>query len=123
MATYNVTRSEVFVAASSADLFKVGFGEPAQNNSIVRDADKALTGMGEIGGRLALVNGPASLPAAVVVAHHLLHRYAVVGIFDPKMAGYVVAASHGGDYALGDLIPAAEVAEAMESHAEAEPSM
>lgn len=111
MATYNVTRTVVSTAGMAADLFKVGFGDPAQNDSIVRDADKALTAMQGIGGRMALVNGPASLPAAVVVAHHLLHRYAVVGIFDPKMAGYVVAASHGGDYALGDLIPAADVAE------------
>ena len=111
MATYNVTRSSVKVSGTAADLFKIGFGTPAQNDEIVCDAHAALEAIGEMGGRLALVNGPASLPAAVVVAHHLLHRYAVVGIFDPKMAGYVVAASHGGDYSLGDLIPAASVAE------------
>ena len=111
MATYNVIRSEVFVHGAVADLFKVGFGTPAQNDQIVRDAHASLEAIGEFGGAMALVNGPASLPAAVVVAHHLLHRYAAVAIFDPKMAGYVVAASHGSGYSLGDLIPVASVAE------------
>ena len=110
MATYNVTRSEVSVDGAAADLFKVGFGDQAQNDAIVRDAQKAIENAGGVGGRLALVNGPASLPVAVVLAHHLLHRYAAVAIFDPKMAGYVVAASHGGDVELGDVIPAADVA-------------
>lgn len=113
MATYNVTRNSADVSGIAADLFKIGFGTPAQNDQIVRDAQVALEAIGEVGGQLALVNGPASLPVAVVVAHHLLHRYAAVGIFDPKMAGYVVASSHGSDYALGDLIPAADVAEAV----------
>ena len=112
MSTYNVTCNSVQASNSSADLFKIGFGTPAQNDQIVRDAQAAIEAIGEVGGALALVNGPASLPVAVVVAHHLLHRYAAVAIFDPKMAGYVVAASHGSEkYSLGDVIPAAEVAE------------
>lgn len=112
MSTYNVTRTTAEVCGIAADLYRIGFGTPAQNDQIVRDAQASIEAIGEVGGQLALVNGPASLPVAVVVAHHLLHRYAAVGIFDPKMAGYVMAASHGSDYALGDVIPAADVAEA-----------
>lgn len=109
MATYNISTSSVSIAATPATLFKVGFGDPAQNDAIVREADQRLADMGIEGGRIALVNGPASLPVAVVLAHRLVHLYAVVGIFDPKLAAYVVAASHDPDYLLGSLIPAVDV--------------
>ncbi len=116
MSTYNVARSEIEIGGRKADLFKVGFGTPAQNDQIVRDAEKVLGAifdraddeMGTTcqGGTLALVNGPASLPVAVVIAHSLLHRYGAVAVFDPKMSGYVVAASHNPAAPLGMVIPA-----------------
>ena len=109
MSTYNVACERATVAGKPADLFRVGFGLPGQNTDIVRDAEGALRALGELGGGIALVNGPASLPAAVVLAHHLLHRYAVLGVFDPKMGGYVVASAHGGEFVVGDLIPATDV--------------
>lgn len=110
MATYNISISSVSVATTTADLFKVGFGDPAQNDQIVKDADQRLADLGIQGGRIALVNGPASLPVAVVVAHRLVHLYGVVAIFDPKMAGYIVAASHDPSYPLGTVIPTDVVA-------------
>jgi CRISPR-associated protein Csx3 len=116
MATYKIETSNVLVAGTPATMIKVGFGDPAQNDQIVRDVESRMKELfpaeGDNGGSLALVNGPASLPVAVVLTHHLAHRFAAIGVFDPKMAAYIVATSHGGDYAVGDVIPAAEVKEA-----------
>jgi CRISPR-associated protein Csx3 len=49
-------------------------------------------------GNIAFVNGRCSLPLAYVLAHKLLHNFANVAIFDPKLSGYVVVSSHGGLY-------------------------
>jgi CRISPR-associated protein Csx3 len=89
-------------------VLKVGFGDPAQNDQIVRDAVKRLDEMikdGTLaGGSIIRVNGPASLPVAMAIAHAIAHLYEVVACFDPKLAKYVVAVSHGTAYKLGDLI-------------------
>ncbi len=112
MAYYNISPTPAIVAGTPATLFRVGFGEPAQNDKIVQAAEDRLAEFAELGGELALINGPASLPVAVVLAHHIVHRFAAVGVFDPKMAAYVVAAAHGGRYSVGDVIPAETVTEA-----------
>lgn len=96
----------------AATLFRVGFGEPAQNDEVVREVASRIAELesdGNFGGRLALVNGPASLPVAVQLGHALAHRFGSVAIFDPKMAGYVVSLSHGGPYPVGAIVPAADV--------------
>lgn len=56
MSTYTYTVSATTV--SDTMTFKVGFGSPAQNDEIVKDAAASLESLGEIGGRLALINGP-----------------------------------------------------------------
>lgn len=89
---------------SQSNTLKVGFGASAQNDQIVKDATEALEALNLQGGKLIKVNGPASLPVAMVLAHQLAHRYGTVACFDPKLAKYVVAITHGGDYSLGDLI-------------------
>jgi CRISPR-associated protein Csx3 len=98
--TYNIARE--------GDVLRVGFGESAQNDVIVRDAQARLDEMiaaGELtGGAIIKVNGPASLPVAVVLAHGLSHLYEAVAVFDPKLGKYVVAVSHGSEYRPGDLI-------------------
>lgn len=90
------------------DIMKVGFGDPASNDVIVRDVASILDGMkasGDlVGGPLLKINGPASLPVAFVLAHAALHIYGAVAIFDPKLQKYVVAVAHGAEYAVGDLI-------------------
>lgn len=100
MGSYNITLNE--------GALKVGFGEPAQNDQIVKDAEGRLDEMvaaGELpGGEVIRVNGPASLPVAMVLAHKLAHLYQAVACFDPKLSKYVVAIAHGGNYAVGDLI-------------------
>lgn len=102
-ATYNIS----FDPDSS--VLTVGFGRPAQNDEIVRDAKASLdemTAAGQLaGGPIIKINGPASLPVAVVVAHAVGHIFETVAVFDPKLGSYVVAIAHGGTYAVGDLIP------------------
>lgn len=119
MALYNVTVSNVRYNGRPATLFRVGFGDQAQNSAIVAEVEGTLAEMEAKGlqGEVALVNGPASLPVAMVLAHHLLHRFGAVGCFDPKHplpdgrqgGAYVVASCHGGPYRVGDLIPGADV--------------
>lgn len=99
---------QFFKIELTGDVLKVGFGEPAQNDVIVRDASERLaelTSMGQLsGGPLLRINGPASLPVAVVIAHAVAHLYEAVGVFDPKLAKYVIAVSHGTTYKVGDLV-------------------
>jgi hypothetical protein len=87
---------------------KVGFGIPAQNDRIVKDANSILETMVENGsikgGELIKINGPATLPVAMVIAHALGHLYGAVACFDPKLGRYVVSIAHGGVYRIGDLI-------------------
>lgn len=110
MATYKIETAAVTVATATATMFRVGFADPAQNDQIVRDASALLDGLGEFGGQLALVNGAASLPVTMVLAHKLAHRYGVVACFDPKLSGYVVAITHNPEFPLGTVIPATDVA-------------
>lgn len=100
MKTYNISKD--------GDVLRVGFGSPAQNDQIVRDAKARLDEMvksGELaGGKVVKINGPASLPVAIAISHAVAHLYEVVACFDPKLGKYVVAVSHGSDNTPGDLI-------------------
>ncbi len=99
---------QFFKLAIDGDVLRVGFGDPASNDVIVKDATASLKQMKAdgvlTGGPLLKVNGPASLPVAVVLAHTLVHLYGAVAVFDPKLQKYVVSVSHNPDYAVGDLI-------------------
>ena len=97
---------EAAVAANEVNL-RVSFGDPAQNDTIVRDAEAALAALNLSGGPLVKVNGPASLPVAMVLAHRLGHIFGVVACYDPKLPGsakYVVTISHDPAMKVGDLI-------------------
>ena len=100
MTTYNIIRDD--------DTLKIGFGEPAQNDQIVRDVVARLAEMekaGELnGGGVIKLNGPASLPVAVAIAHGVSHLFETVAVFDPKLDKYIVSVTHGTDYSIGDLI-------------------
>lgn len=101
MAAYNIT-------LDAHNTLKIGFGDPAQNDRIVKDAASRLDDLiqeGRLtGGELIRINGPASLPVAMVLAHGLCHLYQAVACYDPKLAKYVVATAHGDKYRIGDLI-------------------
>lgn len=90
------------------DVLKVNFGEPAQNDQIVRDAAARLDEMAEAGelkgGVLLKINGPASLPVACVLTHKVAHLYGAISVFDPKIGKYVVCITHNPAYKIGDLI-------------------
>jgi len=100
MTTYNINKS--------GDVLKIGFGAPAQNDQIVKDAVARLEEMtqsGELGsGKIIKINGPASLPVAVAIAHGVNHIFETVAVFDPKLSKYVVAVTHGTEYKPGDLV-------------------
>ena len=87
-------------------LFRVGFGKPASNSVIVAEVDAFMRSTTIPSGKLCLINGPASLPVAFILAHNLLHRYEEVAIYDPKLSAYVVVSSHGGSCIVGDVIVA-----------------
>lgn len=103
MSTYNIVREST---ETGAVLLRVGFGDPAANDRIVNDASAALAALGEMGGKLCLITGPASMPVAFVLAHGLCHRFGAVAVFDPKLSGYVVAVSHDPDHQVGSIIKA-----------------
>lgn len=96
MATYNIS--------VDGDLMKIGFGDPASNDVIVKDVAARLKDMDLPGGPLLKINGPASLPVAVVIAHGVTHLYGAIAVWDPKLGKYVVSVSHNPDFAIGDLI-------------------
>ncbi|MFM7369114.1 MAG: CRISPR-associated protein Csx3 [Sphaerospermopsis kisseleviana] len=91
-----------------AGILRIKFGEPAQNDQIVKDAATRLEEMaqsGELaGGQLLKINGPVSIPVAFVLAHKLAHIYGAIGFYDPKLAKYVICITHNPAYKLGDLI-------------------
>jgi CRISPR-associated protein Csx3 len=105
MATYIITVE----ATGDGPLLRGKFGEPAQNDALVRDADAgmaALIAAGELpGGPLLRVNGPMSMPVAFVIAHRVGHLYGAIAIYDPKLGGkYVVSVSHDPMYRVGMVL-------------------
>ena len=99
----NTYKSEI-----EGDVLKVGFGDAAANDQIVRDASARLDEMtksGKLsGGPLLKINGAASLPVAFVITHKVAHLYGAIGVFDPKLGKYVVVITHNPAYELGGLI-------------------
>jgi CRISPR-associated protein Csx3 len=96
MATYNLSLD--------GNVLRVSFGSPASNDVIVKDAAQGLNDLGLVGGPILKINGPASLPVAVALAHGVTHLYGAVAVWDPKLAKYVVSVSHNPDFNVGDLI-------------------
>lgn len=100
MASYNISIDNT----APATTLKLAFGTPAQNDVIVRDAVEAVRVLKLEGGRVVRLNGPASLPVAIAIAHEIGHLFGAVAAYDPKMGKYVVAVSHDPSLAVGDLI-------------------
>ena len=80
--------------------------EPPSNGEMLQElASRESELKAELGnGKLLVINGPASLPIAMFLAHMVGHSFGAVACFDPKLSGYVVAISHDPDYAIGDVI-------------------
>ena len=95
--------------ANEGDFAKltIGFLEPASNDAIVAELEVSASlssARTAVTGKVTLVNGPASLPVACVLAHALSHVTKAIGVFDPKLAGYVIAVSHDPAYKVGSLL-------------------
>ncbi len=105
MTTYRMT----IEPTTDGLLLRGKFGDPAQNDAIVRDADAqlaALIAAGELpGGKLLRINGPMSMPVAFAIAHRVGHLYGAIAVYDPKLGGkYVVSICHDPDYVVGMLL-------------------
>ena len=91
-------------------VLRIAFGVPSSNDQIVKDATARLDEMmktGELsGGGLLKINGPASLPIAMVLGHKVSHLFEAVACFDPKLNKYVVVISHSPNpkFAIGSLL-------------------
>ena len=96
------------IKVEKGNTLKIGFGQPAQNDQIVKDAAECLDDLirrGQIaGGEVIRVNGPATMPVAMVLAHGVGHLYQAVTCYDPKLSKYVVVIAHGDKYKIGDLL-------------------
>lgn len=90
--------------SDNLQLVTIGFGPPANNDAIVRDAIQAIEQLQLPGGEGVLFDGPVSVPVAMALAHAVAHLYQFVAMFDPKLARFVVVISHTPDHRPGDLI-------------------
>ena len=97
-----------FTIEEDADgtLLRTRFGIAATGGAVVRDAQAGLAALDLKGGGLLRVNGKASLPVAMMIAHAVSHRYGAVAMFDPKIQGYIVAISHDPRWSVGDVLEA-----------------
>ena len=97
---------KIEIAEQSEDhvLLKIGFGRPADNTEIVAEAKRLVEALNLKGGRLVKLNGPASLPVAMVLCHAVAHLFKAVAVFDPKMNQYVVCVSHDPDLSVGQTV-------------------
>jgi len=91
-------------------ILKVGFGQPADNDRIVRDAtdqiDRLITN-GEItGGEILCINGRSSMPVGFAIAAKVGHLFGAIAVSDPKLGKdtFVVAITHSATYQLGDVV-------------------
>ena len=77
----------------------------AANTEIVPAAVASFNALNLPGGPGIHFDGPATLPAAMALAHCTAHKFGYVACFDPKLGGYVVAVSHDPNHHVGQLIP------------------
>jgi CRISPR-associated protein Csx3 len=101
MASYT---AEVVDKSDGIVTVRLSFGEPAQNDRIVKDAVEAIASLKLEGGKGIKLNGPCSVPAAIAIGHAVVHLFGYVAFFDPKLHQYVVCVSHDPSVRPGDLI-------------------
>ena len=96
------------ISLQEGNVLRIGFGEKAKNDVIVKEITNHLKEMiesGELpGGPLLKINGPASLPASMTISSKVTGLYKNVAVYDPKLDKYVVTFADGVTYKEGDLI-------------------
>lgn len=97
-----------FVLARHGRMLKLNFGVSAPGDLIVKDIVRGLEELEESGdlegGGLLGINGACSLAGMAVLIHHLVHRFAAVAVFDPKLPAYIVVVSHDPRWSPGDRL-------------------
>lgn len=97
-----------FVLARHGRMLKLNFGVSAPGDLIVKDIMRGLEELEEAGelegGGLLGINGACSLAGMAVLVHHLVHRFAAVAVFDPKLPAYIVVVSHDPRWSPGDRL-------------------
>lgn len=95
----------LFNLVLDGDILRVGFGDPASNDEIVREVAQSIKLVKDkVHGKVLKINGAASLPVATLLGHELAHVVAALAVYDPKLGRYVVTIAHGGAHKVGDLI-------------------
>jgi len=59
-------------------------------------------------GKGLIISGRAPIWLYCYVLHYYLHLFQVIAIYDPKLGGAVIIASHSPDYKVGDILPITE---------------
>ena len=97
-----------FSVAREGRVLRVGLGESASGDMVVRDARAALLDLEEsgglAGGGLLCVNGRCTVAVAVMLGHLLSHLFLAVAMFDPKLDRYIVCVSHDPNFVVGQVI-------------------
>lgn len=106
------TTDRPFVLARKGSMLRVNFGVSAAGDVIVADIVNGLRELDENGqlegGGLLGINGPCTLAGMAVLIHHLVHRFAAVAVFDPKLPAYIVVVSHDPRWSPGDRLTSLE---------------
>ncbi len=99
MSTYNIN------LALDTSILYVGFGEPANNDQIVKDAIAAVKAIKEeLHSRVLRVNGAASMPVTFAISAEIGNVTKAIAVFDPKLKKYVVSVTRTPEHQIGDLI-------------------
>lgn len=91
-------------------ILQVGFGQPADNDRIVRDAtdqiDRLIANGEMTGGEILCINGRASMPVGFAIAAKVGHIFGAIAVSDPKLGKdtFVVAITHSPTYQLGEVL-------------------
>lgn len=108
MANRTASTDRPFALARHGNVLKLQFGVSAPGDVVVRDIVSGLEELeaaGQLdGGGLLGLNGPCSLAGMAVLTHHLVHRFAAIAVFDPKLPAYIVVVSHDPRWAPGDRL-------------------
>ena len=96
---------ELYTMKLEGDTLFVDFGKAADNNEIVTEVNVSIASVAKkCHGKVIKINGRASLPVAMTIAHGLAHVARAIACYDPKLQKYVVAISHAPDLNVGDLL-------------------
>jgi len=99
-----------FLTKLKGKVLQVGFGKPADNDRIVRDATEQLEAAiasGKMGGGdILFIDGKASVVVSFAIAAKVGHIFGAIAVSDPKLGKdtFVVTITHSASYQLGAIL-------------------